>query len=172
MAEVFRHNQLDLYGLASLALRISEILEDPERSECGAVELFGISRMLQRRGDSSSAERIYKRALDEGLPEAAKHVAQRELAFLAKRGRNYEVSNALWEKLLDDSIEAFKAYEQLAIYYEHHASLPQKATDLSREALARLQEEYRAGRMPSQKYQQWHASFQHRLSRLTAKTAK
>jgi uncharacterized protein len=172
MAEVFRHNQLDLCGLAFLALRISAILENPERSECGAGELFGISRMLQQRGDISAAERIYKRALDEGLPEAAEHVAQRELAFLAKRGRNYEVSNALWEKLLDDSIEAFKAYEQLAIYYEHHASLPQKATALSREALARLQEEYRAGRMPSQKYQQWHASFQHRLSRLTAKTAK
>ena len=113
-----------------------------------------------------------KKALDEGLPEAAEQVARRELAFLAKRGRNFELSNALWEKLLGDSIEGLKAYEQLAIYYEHHASHPQKAAALSREALVRLQEAFQAGRMPSQKYQQWHASFQHRLSRLAAKIAK
>jgi len=51
MAEVFHHNQLDLCGLASLALRIGSILDNPESRECGAGELFGISRMLQRRGD-------------------------------------------------------------------------------------------------------------------------
>jgi len=172
MAEVFRHNQLDLCGLAYLALRISDVLDDPESKDCGAGELFGISRMLQRRGDNSSAERIYQRALTEGLPEAAQMIAQRELALLAKRGRNFELSNALWEKLLGDSTEGLKAYEQLAIYYEHHASLPQKAAALSREALVMLQEAFRAGRVPSQKYRQWHASFQHRLSRLTSKANK
>ena len=172
MAEVFRHNQLDLCGLASLTLRISDILENPESNECGAGELFGISRMLQKRGDNSSAERTYRRALDEGLPEAAELIAQRELALLAKRGRNFELSNALWEKLLGDSTEGLRAYEQLAIYYEHHALLPQKAAALSREALVKLQEAFCAGRMPSHKYQHWHASFQHRLSRLSAKTAK
>jgi uncharacterized protein YprB with RNaseH-like and TPR domain len=172
MAEVFRHNQLDLCGLASLALRICNILENPESSACGAGELFGISRMLQRRGDNSSAARIYQKALEEGLPEAAEQVAQRELAFMAKRGRNFGLSNALWEKLLGDTAEGLRAYEQLAIYYEHHAALPQKAAALSREALVKLQESFRSGRMPSHKYQQWHASFQHRLSRLTVKMAK
>ncbi len=172
MAEVFHHNQLDLCGLASLALRILSILDNPETGACGAGELFGISRILQRRGDQLSAGRICQKALEAGLPEPAEQVARRELAFMAKRGRNYELSNSLWEKLLGDSIEGLKAYEQLAIYYEHHASMPQKAASLSREALVKLQEAFRAGRMPSHKYQQWHASFQHRLSRLSVKTAK
>jgi hypothetical protein len=172
MAEVFRHNQMDLCGLAALALRISSILENPENGECGAGELFGISRLLQRRGDETSAGRIYQRALEAGLPEVAEQIAQRELAILAKRGRNFVLSNALWEKMLGDSVEGLKAYEQLAIYYEHHALLPQKAAALTREAIIKLQETFRAGRIPSRKYQQWHASFQHRLSRLTAKTAK
>jgi len=172
MAEVFQHNQMDLCGLAYLALRISGILENPERSDCGAGELFGISRLLQRRGDSASAERIYQRALDEGLPEAAEQIAQRELAFLAKRGRNFELSNALWEKLLGESNEGLRAYEQLAIYYEHHALSPQKAAALSREAIVRLQEAFRTGRIPPHKYQQWHASLQHRLSRLATKIGK
>jgi uncharacterized protein YprB with RNaseH-like and TPR domain len=172
LADVFRHNQLDICGLASLALRIISILEDPERGDCNAGELFGISRILQRRGDNASAERIYQKALTEGLPEAAEQVARRELAYLAKRERNFEQSNMHWEKLLGSSIEGLKAYEQLAIYYEHHAAQPQKAAALSREALIQLQESFHSGRLPSQKYQQWHASFQHRLSRLTAKTAK
>jgi uncharacterized protein YprB with RNaseH-like and TPR domain len=172
MAEVFRHNQLDICGLASLSLRISTILADPESGVCGAGELFGISRMMQRRGDCTSAERIYQKALAVGLPEAAEQVARRELAFLAKRERNFELSNAHWEKLIGGSIEGLKAYEQLAIYYEHHVAQPQKAAALSREALIRLQESFHSGRVPLQKYQQWHASFQHRLSRLTAKITK
>jgi uncharacterized protein len=172
MAEVFHHNQMDLCGLAELALRITRILADPESSGCGAGELFGISRLLQRRGHESLAGRMFQRALEDGLPASAEQVALRELAFLAKRGQNYELSNSLWEKLLGDSAEGLKAYEQLAIYYEHHAFMPQKAAALSREALVRLQESFRAGRLPIRKYQQWHASFQHRLTRLATKAAK
>jgi len=169
MAEVFRHNQMDLCGLAALALRIAGMLADPETTGCGAGELFGISRLLQKRGQQSLAGRIYQRALDEGLPDAAEQIARRELALLAKREKNYELSNSLWEQLLGDSAEGLQAYEQLAIYYEHHASLPQKAAALSREALVRLQESFRAGHLPARKYQQWHASFQHRLNRLGSK---
>ena len=169
MAEVFHHNQMDLCGLAALALRIAGTLENPENSGCGAGELFGISRMLQRRGQESLAGHMYRKALEEGLPATAEQIARRELAFLAKRRQNYELSNSLWEKLLGDSAEGLRAYEQLAIYYEHHAALPQKAAALAREALVKLQESFRAGRLPAPRYRHWHASFQHRLSRLTSK---
>ncbi len=172
VAEIFVHNRMDVCGLASLALHIARILADPEQNNCCAGELFGISRMLQRSGDENLAGRIYQRALEVGLPKAAEQSAQRELALLAKRARNFELSNELWEKLLDDSAEGLRAYEQLAIYYEHHASLPQQAAMLSREAIVRLQEAFHSGRLPSHKYLRWHASFQHRLARLTAKTAK
>jgi len=169
MAEVFLHNQMDLRGLASLALHMSHILADPEKSDCSAGELFGISRLLQTRGEERLAGRIYRRALQRGLPEEAEHIAQRELAFLAKRGRDFELSNSLWEQLLEDPAEGFNAYEQLAIHYEHRASLPQKAALFSREALVKLQEAFHAGRLSSHKYQQWHARFQHRLDRITAR---
>jgi uncharacterized protein len=170
IAEVFRHNQMDLCGLALLALRIHAILADPEKSVCGAGELFGISRLLQRRGDEPLAGRIYGRALVGGLPKAAEQIAQRELAFLAKRSRNYELSNELWEKLLDDTVPGLRAYEQLAIYYEHQAGLLGKAAELSREALIKLQGAFQSGRLPSSKYLQLHARFDHRLTRLEAKT--
>lgn len=172
VAEIFHHNRMDLCGLALLALHINEMLSQPESKFHQAGELFGISRMLQRRGEEDRAGQIYRKALDCGLPRAAEQAAQRELAFLAKRGQNYELSNALWEKLLGESPGGLKAYEQLAMYYEHRADLPQKAADLSREALMKLQSAFQAGRIPLHKYQQLHSSFQHRLSRLNGKLVK
>jgi uncharacterized protein len=166
IAEVFRHNQMDLCGLASLALHMIRVLSDPEQNGSSAGEFFGISRLLQKRGEKHLAGRIYRKALEGGLPEVAKRTAQKELALLAKRERDFNLSNELWEKLLDDTAEGLQAYEQLAIYYEHHAALPQKAAMISRQAIARLQEAFHSGRLPLHKYQQWHTKFQHRLSRL------
>jgi uncharacterized protein YprB with RNaseH-like and TPR domain len=166
IAEVFRHNQMDLCGLASLALHVIRVLSDPERNGSSAGEFFGISRLLQKRGEKRLAGQTYQKALEGVLPPDARRTAQKELALLAKRERNFDLSNTLWEKLLDDTPEGLRAHEQLAIYYEHHAALPQKAAMISKQAIARLQEAFHSGRLPLDKYQQWHARFQHRLSRL------
>jgi uncharacterized protein len=170
VAEIFHHNLMDLRGLAALAVRILSILE--KGNGCGAEELFGLSRILQRRGNSIQAGETYRRALDHGLPPPAERLAQRELALIARRRRDYELSNALWEKLLGDFPESMKAYEQLAIYYEHHAREPKKAAELTCEALRKLQEGFQAGRLPSHKFRQWHGSFQRRLDRLDARIMK
>lgn len=167
--EVFQHNQMDLRGLASLAVHIIGIMHEPESMLCHAQDLFGISRLLQRRGEEHLAGQVYQRALEQGLPEPAERTAQRELALLAKRQRDFERSNALWEQLLGDSPDGLRAYEQLAIYFEHRAREPERAATLMREALVRLREALHAGRVSSHQYQQWHTSFQHRLSRLLTK---
>jgi uncharacterized protein YprB with RNaseH-like and TPR domain len=172
IAEILYHNQMDLCGLATLALHISRLLENPESNSCRAGELFGISRLLQERGEEELAIRIYRKSIDEGLPRDAEQIAQRELARMAKRERKFELSNALWEKLLGSTMEGLKAYEQLAIHYEHWDLQPQKAATLSREALIKLQEAFQAGRLSGHRYRKWHASFQHRLARLEIKIGK
>lgn len=169
IAEIFQHNQQDLCGLAWLARHVGGILGNPEHGCCGAAERFGVSRLLQSRGESQLAGRMYQRSLEEGLPEAAARVARRELALMARRNRDYERSSMFWEMLLGDSVEGLKAYEQLAMYYEHHDVQLQKAAGLTREALGRMQEAFRSGRLPAHRYQKLHASFQHRLARLAAK---
>ncbi len=166
MAAVFRHNQRDLCGLASLALHIIGMLEDPWKSHYAAEELFGISRILQRRGNDRLAERMYARALEKGLNGEAGKIAERELARLARRRGDFELSNAFWEKLLVHPVESARAYEQLAIYYEHRVQCPEKAAALSRQALIQLREERSAGHIPLSRYMRWHARFQRRLSRL------
>lgn len=171
MAEIVRHNRMDLLGLAALATHVLDLLADPETSGGRSEELFGVSRLLQRRGEERLAGRIYRRALEGGLPKAAERIACKELALLAKREGDFELSNELWERLLDNTAEGLKAYEQLAIYYEHRARLPEKAAAISREALVRLQEGFRCGRVSPAQYRRWHASLHHRLSRLALKSA-
>ena len=172
IAEILYHNQMDLCGLATLALHISRLLEDPEKNSCRAGELFGISRLLQEFGEEKFAVRYFQKSIEDGLPRDAERIAQRELARIAKRERNFELSNALWEKLLGSTMEGLKAYEQLAIHYEHRDCQPQKAASLSRQALIKLQEAFNSGQLPAHQYRKWHASFQHRLTRLELKIAK
>ncbi len=170
LAEVFRHNQMDLRGLAMLACRVAALLESPGENCCAAGELFGISRMLQRKGDADSAGLLYQRALESGLPEEAGRIARRELAGMARRNRDYERANALWEQLRGGSSDGLDAYEQLAIHYEHRAGQPDRAAALTREALVELQEAYRAGRIGAQAYRARHAALHQRLTRVIQKS--
>ena len=170
LVHVFRHNQMDLRGLAALAGKILAILAEPEASESSVedpLDLYGLSRLLHRRGDLPRARRVYERALEAGLPGAVDRAARRELARFAKRERDYARATSLWEELLADSTEGLEAYEQLAIYYEHHALEPRRAADFTREALAALRKAYRSGRIEPGRYRRLQARLEHRLARLT-----
>jgi uncharacterized protein len=171
LVEVFRHNQMDLCGLAALALVVVKILEDPLADTLGADEIFGVSRMLQRAGDAQSAEQLYIQALAKGLPKAAGCIARRELAGMARRRKDFDLANAFWQDLVSDAPDTIDAYEQMAIHWEHRAGHIERAITLTRQALVNLQDSLRAGRITLATYRGRHASLQHRLSRLEEKKA-
>jgi uncharacterized protein len=166
IVEIFRHNQMDLCGLAALANHITRLLDEPEACGEDASTVFGISRMLHRHGEVKMAQQGYQRALASGLPQAADCVARRELALLARKQGDFASANSLWETLLEDSRDGIRAYEQLAIHYEHRERDPGRAFALVREALVRLREGYLAGRIAIRQHDRWHAAFRHRLRRL------
>ncbi len=172
LVPVFRHNQMDLCGLAALAGKVFSLLASPESAGSDALELYGISRLLDRRGSPARARGLYARAIESGLPEAVDRAARRELAHLAKRERDFSLANSLWEELLGDSREGLDAYEQLAIYYEHHAREPERAAGLAREALAELRKALRGGSIEPGRYRRMHARLEHRLARLTRKASR
>lgn len=68
---VFRHNRMDLRGLAALAGRILQILsadfETDALTECQALELYGLARFFVRRGQHERARRFCERGLELGL---------------------------------------------------------------------------------------------------------
>jgi hypothetical protein len=190
LVDVFRHNQADLRGLAALAGRIIALVSAPEDVAGDPLEFYGVSRMLRRRGELGRARQYYELALDAGLPAAVDCAARRELALLAKRERDFDRATALWRELVDmpvgarhavplqrnsvlegESLQAaLEAYEQLAIYYEHHARDPQRAAELTRAALAELRRVHRTAELEPGRYKRLKTQLDHRLARLERKT--
>jgi uncharacterized protein len=197
LAGIFRHNQMDLRGLATLAGRILALLDRAHGCREGAVidmreaevrdpvETFGLSRILRRRGHSGRARELYENALSSGLPLHVERLAQRELAQLAKRERDYTRATCLWEELRQASPSAkrrkpfatqedtqqaleaaMEAAEQLAIYHEHRTKQPLRAAELSAQALAELRNARYDGAIPATRATKIEARLVCRLSRL------
>ena len=188
---IFRHNQMDLRGLAALAGKILALLDSGNgfasalKAEThDAIDVLGLSRLLRKRGDSTRARELYETALSFGLPRSVEHIAQRELAQLAKRGLDYTRAISLWDalrraptgkrsespllaedaqKALESAIEAA---EQLAIYYEHRVKQPSRALELVRAATGELQAAQRDGKIAKDRAGKIEARLVRRLTRL------
>jgi uncharacterized protein YprB with RNaseH-like and TPR domain len=89
MEGVFRHNRMDLRGLAALAGRILQVLsiEYGATAENGlqALELYGVARFFGRRSQHAKARRCCEYALRLGLPSAIAGDAEQDLARFIKR---------------------------------------------------------------------------------------
>jgi uncharacterized protein YprB with RNaseH-like and TPR domain len=174
LAQVFRHNQMDLRGLAALAGRLLALLalQGEDAANGDALELYGLSRLLDRRGQHEQARRLYERALAAGLPEEADRAARRELARMAKRVRDFQRANELWEEILGETRDGLDAYEQLAMYYEHQARAPLRAAELTREALTTLRAAGQAGSLPAAACRRLRQRLERRLERLECRAGK
>ncbi len=109
LVPVFHHNQMDLRGLAAIAGRVVEMLagcppetgvaaEEPSEN---ALDIYGLARLLERRGEPALARNTYRAALDAGLPQRFERAARRDLAKLSKRAGDLPQAAELWESLLD-----------------------------------------------------------------------
>ncbi|HXQ27004.1 MAG TPA: ribonuclease H-like domain-containing protein [Candidatus Acidoferrales bacterium] len=167
---IFHHNQMDLRGLAALATRVLSLLGDPETHGQDALELFGVSRICERRGEAARARSLYQRSIASTLPPETDRAARRSLARLAKREGDHELARELWNGMLGNSREGLEAYEQLAIHYEHRAREPHRAAALAREALVDLRKANRLGTIAPSAYKQQRMRFERRLARLERKS--
>jgi len=168
---VFHHNQMDLRGLAGLSGRILSVLGGESPSQDG-LELYGVSRICERRGEVKRARKLYEQSIGSVLPMETDRAARTALARLAKRDGDLARARELWENTLGNSREGYEAYEQLAIYYEHQASEQRRALAITREALAQLRRANQVGTIASTAYRRTKARFEHRLVRLERKTGR
>src|SRR5713101_5097364 len=143
LAGIVKHNQMDLRGLAALYLKINTLLSDLpcNADEVESLDLFGLSRFLQRRGDEGRAHTACAHALAIGLPAGVRPKAQRELALMAKRRGEHERAAVIWQEMVADSQNGVRACEQLAIYYERHARDFCRAMEFAQLALGKLKRE-------------------------------
>ena len=192
LAGIFRHNQMDLRGLAALAGKILGLFDSghgianaAHPSSHDPIEVFGLSRILHRRGHSTRARELYESALRSGLPRPVERLARRELAQLAKRELDYTRATSLWEDLrqsssgmkrrktavlVEDGLKALEtaieSAEQLAIYYEHRAKQPARAAELIRTAIMELREANSFGGIETSRAAKIETRLSQRLSRL------
>jgi tetratricopeptide (TPR) repeat protein len=194
---IFRHNQMDLRGLAALAGKILALLDSGNgianalnAETHDAIDVLGLSRLLRKRGHSTRARELYETALRFGLPRSVEHLAQRELAQLAKRELDYTRAISLWDALREAPVpnkrsespllaeveqkaleSAIEAAEQLAMYYEHRVKEPQRALDLIRAAIGELQEAHPARGFTQVCAEKIEARLTRRLTRLERRCA-
>ena len=149
LAAVIRHNQMDLRGLAAILGRIESLLAAADRADddVESLDLFGLSRFLNKRGDRDRAHSACSHALDLGLPAEHRPRARRELAQHAKRRGDHEQAATLWHELAAESasssdiaeaLDAVHACEELAMYYERRAKNLDRAIEFICLALAKV----------------------------------
>lgn len=140
LAGVVRHNQMDLRGLAALFGKINALLsESPSATnEIESLDLFGLSRFLQRRGDSERAHTACAQALDAGLPAEFRPRARRDLAQMAKHRGEHARAAEIWQEIVGDPKDGVHACEQLAIHYERHAKDLTRAAEFAQAGLAKI----------------------------------
>src|SRR5882757_9483948 len=140
LAGVVRHNQMDLRGLAALFGKINSLLSEPAgaANEIESLDLFGLSRFLQRRGEDDRAHSACAQALAIGLPAEFRPKAHREFAQMAKRRGEHAQAAEILLEIVADPHDGLHACEQLAIYYERHAKDLVKAVQFSELAIATL----------------------------------
>ncbi len=172
LVPVFHHNQMDLRGLATLSGRILSLLSDAENLGQDGLELFGVSRICEKRGENTRARKLYEKSIASVLPTETDRAARRSLARLAKREGDFSLACELWKDALGNSRHGYEAYEQLAIYHEHEARDPEQARQIVRQALEELRGAFQVGDITPGAYREIKARFDHRLARLDRKTRR
>jgi uncharacterized protein len=172
LVPVLNHNQVDLRGLAALSSRILSLLSDVENLGQDALELFGVSRICEKRGEDTRARSLYQKSIASFLPIETDRVARRSLARLAKRQGDFELACELWKDALGNSRHGYEAYEQLAIYYERKARDPEQAQEIVKQALDELRRAIQVGDIAPGPYREIKARFDHRLKRLERKSKR
>src|SRR5438067_2686978 len=170
LAAVVRHNQMDLRGLAALFGKINTLLSEQtsDATEIESLDLFGLSRFLQRRGESDRAHSACAQALEIGLPAEFRPQARRDLAQMAKRRGEHTRAAEIWLEIVGDGHDGIHACAQLAIYYERHAKDFPRATEFAQLALAKLRRQRSVSSDPllAARCARLEQKFLHRLSRL------
>ena len=169
LVPVLNHNQMDLRGLAALSNRILSLLGDAENLGQDGFELFGVSRICDKRGERTRARKLYEKSIAAVLPTETDRAARRSLARLAKRDGDFELACDLWNGALGNSRQGYEAYEQLAIYYEHKARDPERALLVVRQAAEEPRRAIQIGDIAPGAYREIKARFDRRMVRLERK---
>jgi hypothetical protein len=167
LSGVFYHNAIDILSLAGLFSHMAFLLNEPHSSAINHPEdIVALGRFFESMGDPNQAEGLYKKALEEKLPNELSRDTRSKLSFLLKRKGDWAGAIVLWESAAED--KELYAFEELAKYYEHHA----KNLTTAHAWVSRAKMALESQHLSTYEHQFWQTSLDHRLERINRKLAR
>ena len=103
---------MDLRGLAGLASRIISLLGEPEKHSGDPLELFGVSRICEQRGETTRARKHDAQSIERSLPAEADRLARRALGADGEARRDLvSARESSWESMVGNWREGLEAFE-------------------------------------------------------------
>lgn len=119
LMKVLKHNEWDLLSLVTLYIHSTQLLLENEIDE-GAIPYTNIGKWYGDLKEQGVSEKVL-RSVTEQFHEKETGLAHYYLAFQQKRNKKYDDSIQSFKKSIHqiDERKRLKAYEQLAMLYEH-----------------------------------------------------
>src|SRR5574340_268036 len=138
LAPIFPHNAIDILSLACLTGVVPFAFRSPEQAALRhGADLIGLARWVLAADRREEALRLFRRAVDLGLPDDLLFRTLLDIGLLEKRMGNSAAALAAFTDLAASrNLHRGRAYEELAKYYEHHERNYTMALEWTRGALA------------------------------------
>ena len=161
---ILYHNQEDLLSLLGVivagAVLVERNREAAERGEADAMDLFGVAKLFERAGDTTTSTALLEKALAGGLTSEVSHLARKKLSGHFKKNKDWDKALGFWQEMAAG--DEFDCFRELAMYFEHKAKDYGEAIRFATEGLA-----VSKGKSPAAE-----RDFEKRLDRLRGKMAK
>ena len=136
LVPIFHHNATDIVSLACLTAIVPAAFGKGAILRHGA-DMIGIARWLATAGRNEEALRLYRRAVDAGLPDSLLFRSLAEIGALEKRlGNDAAARNVFIDLSASPNPYQAHAYTELAKLYEHRDRNHLTALEMTRKARA------------------------------------
>ncbi|MDZ7288303.1 MAG: ribonuclease H-like domain-containing protein [candidate division KSB1 bacterium] len=141
LPEVFAHNRQDIVSMATLLVRIAQLVQYPMRGLGAAVispqELRRVAVLYRQLGNFAASARLFEELLQQlrSTPNLEDHLA---LGLCYKSQRRYDKANQIWREVIDRQPFHPLPYIELAKYFEHREGATQSALEWVERALRNL----------------------------------
>ena len=138
LVPIFHHNALDILSLACLTAIVPFAFRRPEDAALRhGADLIGLARWLLQADRQEEALRLFRRAVEMGLPDALLFKTLWDIGVVEKRlGREDAALAAVTELTESRNPYRVRALEELAKHYEHRARDYAAALEMTSRALA------------------------------------
>jgi hypothetical protein len=134
---IFHHNAIDILSLACLTAIVPFAFRSPEGVDVRhGADLIGLARWLLQSERQDEALRLFRRALEMGLPDDLSFRTMWDVAAIERRaGRDDAALALLTELAAARNPFRVRAFEEIAKHYEHREKNYSMALEMTRNAL-------------------------------------